>query len=125
MCSMEQKFLKNIRYRMKNELMLDHLARPHIDGEQLFYRQNEINKATTLPHYQMKGKTVRKCGKFYPCRARVCFPAEAPLCSRPMMPRTTFATRPLNKNKELKLPNRGDVMKTYTRKLKIIKRDLS
>ncbi|KAG5676562.1 hypothetical protein PVAND_006386 [Polypedilum vanderplanki] len=114
-CPIEN-FTKTVHYKMLNESMKNYLNTPKIEGDSMFYQQNEVNKVTTLPNYQSKSKKIKKCDKFYPCKLGKCFPNSAPISYPPMRHRPVFAARALTHN-EIFLPGRENLRKIYTFKL--------
>lgn len=114
-CPIEN-FMKAVHYKMFNTAMKNYLDTPKIEGDSMFYQQNEVNKATNLINYQSKSKKVKKCDKFYPCKLGKCFPNAAPICCSPMRHRPVLPTRALTQN-EILLPKRENVRKLYTIKI--------
>ncbi|CAG9798491.1 unnamed protein product [Chironomus riparius] len=116
-CLDKEKFMKKIHFKMQNAWMKQYLETPKQDGHELFYQQNQFNNVTVLQNFQ-SNKKFKKCSKFYPCRGGKCFPRAAPICHHPMRYRPAVVGR-ARLGKDVEIPVRKVVFKTYTRKLKM------
>lgn len=97
--------------------MKQYLETPKQEGRELFYQQNQFNKVTVLQNFQ-SNKKFKKCTKYYPCRSGKCFPSTAPICRQPMCYRPAVVDR-ARLGKDVEIPDRKVIFKTYTRKLKM------
>lgn len=89
--------MKKFQFVLQNARMKEHFVMSQQEAGSLFYRNHETNRTDKLPFYRTKEmfNCLKSCG-YYPYRVGKCFPAAAPFVSPVMVPRTTFAHRPLS-----------------------------